>query len=472
MDLSGYLVGNRTTMRTLFLAALLTPMPVLAQTPGNALDLDGSNDLVSTSLPSVFSNIAANDFTMEAWVRSEGNAFSRIIFAQGSSSNFANISVATDQTIYFYVVAGSSYSVQTDNALAPGVWTHVAATWEASTQTLQVYFDGIPQTGSGGGGSTNAGSNVLTLGSRPDGFQYLNGELDEVRIWDHVRSECDIVAAKNSPLTGTENGLVVYYDFNEGTPGGNNAGLTQLPDLTGNGFDGVLSGFALNGGTSNWIGSGALIDQNTPTPIGSSLSVTICDGQTYEFNGQQLDMAGVYTEIFTAANGCDSIVELTLGVAQIDLSVVQQGDSLIAQEPGAQVQWVDCANGFAEVPGATDAVFVPSSGGSYAAVVSSNGCQDTTACTTVVIAGLTDLQAYAGARLLTRPEGSGHILVLGQVPEATRAAVFAADGSLVMPWAAVRTDRFQVDLSGRAPGVYLLRLEGREGVRTWSLVRR
>jgi hypothetical protein len=41
-------------------------------------------------------------------------------------------------------------------------------------------------------------------------------------------------------------------------------------------------------------------------------AIEICDGTSYTFGTQTLTTAGVYTETFTATNGCDSTVELTL----------------------------------------------------------------------------------------------------------------------------------------------------------------
>ena len=46
----------------------------------------------------------------------------------------------------------------------------------------------------------------------------------------------------------------------------------------------------------------------------SSLEVTICDNEAYDYNGESLTAAGVYTFVFDAANGCDSTVTLTLNV--------------------------------------------------------------------------------------------------------------------------------------------------------------
>ena len=43
-------------------------------------------------------------------------------------------------------------------------------------------------------------------------------------------------------------------------------------------------------------------------------NATICNGSTYTFGSQSLTLAGQYTEIFTATNGCDSTVTLDLTV--------------------------------------------------------------------------------------------------------------------------------------------------------------
>lgn len=52
----------------------------------------------------------------------------------------------------------------------------------------------------------------------------------------------------------------------------------------------------------------------TPEPIYTSISDAICFGETYTWNGQTYATAGEYTQEFTAVNGADSIVTLTLTV--------------------------------------------------------------------------------------------------------------------------------------------------------------
>jgi hypothetical protein len=82
--------------------------------------------------------------------------------------------------------------------------------------------------------------------------RYLDGQMDEMRIWSVARSADEIAEYYNCELNGDEEGLLAYYNFDNGFVGANNAGLTTLEDHTGNGNDGNLNNFALNGQVSNW----------------------------------------------------------------------------------------------------------------------------------------------------------------------------------------------------------------------------
>lgn len=49
-------------------------------------------------------------------------------------------------------------------------------------------------------------------------------------------------------------------------------------------------------------------------PTAATINAAICPGGSYTFNGQQITQAGNYTETLTAASGCDSVVTLSLQV--------------------------------------------------------------------------------------------------------------------------------------------------------------
>ncbi|MDF1674166.1 MAG: LamG domain-containing protein, partial [Vicingaceae bacterium] len=286
-----------------------------AQNSGNSLHFDGINDYVSAPLPTVFSNINTNNITIETWIKPQGNAFSRVVFAQLNASNFIAVSLSATNQIYFYI--NNTVGVVTTSTLSLNQWTHVACTWNGTAQQTEVYFNGILQATNGGGSSSTGNDNIMTIGSRTNGAQYFNGELDELRIWDVKRSVCDINSSMNSEFTQAQPNLVAYYNFNQGVAGGNNSAVTSLPDFTTN-HNGTLNNFMLGGTTSNWVSSGAVINQvnqnngtinsiDTRIECGSLLWI---DGNTYSSNNN----TATHTLVGGSVNGCDSIVTLNLTI--------------------------------------------------------------------------------------------------------------------------------------------------------------
>ena len=57
-----------------------------------------------------------------------------------------------------------------------------------------------------------------------------------------------------------------------------------------------------------------MANKMTPDTIYTTISETLCYGESYEWNGQSYSTAGEYKQSFTAANGADSIVTLQLTI--------------------------------------------------------------------------------------------------------------------------------------------------------------
>src|SRR5688572_27138706 len=118
-----------------------------------------------------------------------------------------------------------------------------------------IYIDGVLENTH----SVNYGitaTDRYSLGQEYDNLntsQFYNGRIDDLRIWSTVRTLSEIQANMNMELTGSESGLIAYYDFNQGSPGLNNAGLTTLYDLTSANLDGELNNFTLDSTGSNWV---------------------------------------------------------------------------------------------------------------------------------------------------------------------------------------------------------------------------
>ena len=119
--------------------------------------------------------------------------------------------------------------------------------------------------------------------------------------------------------------------------------------------------------------------------VQTDLQAQICDGDSYDFNGEALTEAGVYTALLTGSNGCDSIVVLTLGVTTINTAVSLSGNTLTAAATNVAYQWIDCTTN-TPIAGATESSFTPSVTGNYAVVLTTpDGCSATSVCIDVII---------------------------------------------------------------------------------------
>jgi len=252
----------------------LQPQAHAQTTPGNALNFDGTNDYVALP-PSALNNLTTGTF--ETWLYLNSNTEGTILIKQSE-----NIGTEAALTMGYYVSTGSlpitgvpgtiyyrsqnTGTLLTSNTkLQAGQWYHLALTFTATAATL--YINGIADVTVNGGNFVVP--NVLTSGypinttigtwvtsNTPQ--QRLNGSLDELRVFNTDRT-ANINADMLNTIPGNTSGLVAYYQFNQGSAGGNNTSVTSLTDnssAAGNG--GTLTNFALTGPTSNFIESYAM----------------------------------------------------------------------------------------------------------------------------------------------------------------------------------------------------------------------
>jgi len=217
----------------------------------NALNFDGSNDYVICSgsqNPVVF--------TAEAWYTTAVTDDEAIVSTlnEGGGTGF-EIHSYQGKPVVTLRNSGSWLDILSPTVLAANTWNHVALTYDGSTAKL--YVNGqLMNSASLAAVSYAPGSNAINIGRRSSGPLPFNGSIDEVRVWNIVRSQTEIQNSMNNELVGAESGLLSYYKFNQGIAGGANGGTITLNDATTNHFDGTLTNFALTGTTSNWINPG------------------------------------------------------------------------------------------------------------------------------------------------------------------------------------------------------------------------
>jgi len=231
---------------------------------GNALNFDGISNQVNIPGTAQLS-LQNNSFTIEAWIN--GSDFSNEIPIIGCPLEWNySFQVSIRNSHLFLGFWGDDTEGTT--VLNTNTWYHIAFTFDLASGTQSLYLNGVLDVASVGH-APYAYDKALAIGYSLNTVRYFNGTIDELRFWNVARSQADIQSTMSAPLVGNEAGLVAYYNFDEGTAGGTNTGLTTLNDITGNNNNGTLVNFALTGSTSNWVTSGAMTLIN---PKGNALA--------------------------------------------------------------------------------------------------------------------------------------------------------------------------------------------------------
>ena len=248
-------------------AAILASTRLCAQTtgPGTALQFNGATQYVSIATTGSLSGT----FTIEMWAKPSapttdvGLAGSRLptdfsfdcklisgnLIHGDIGSGVSWLTTAADASVLYstsrwchvaYVVTPTNYTIYVGaSPVATGTYTVDDPVLYDSNHQLYIGWSGFP------------------------GVEYFVGEIDEVRVWNTVRSQAEIGFNYYRRLTGSEPGLMGYWRFDEG------AGMTTA-DISGHGFTATL----VNGPA--WVPSTA--------PIGTGAGAPLSDSAAYTFS--------------------------------------------------------------------------------------------------------------------------------------------------------------------------------------------
>lgn len=238
----------------LFFLISCVSMGLFAQI-NNGLAFDGSNDYISGSI-ATNGPTTTQSITFEAWIY----PFSSPPIAGAIAAKYQNGNANSN---FFVIYNGTNNKIQlsgkgsnvlfSDSTVPQNEWTHVAVVF--GNGNTKIYLNGVlDQTGSLTY-STAVSTIPFTVGQimSPTSSNRFKGIIDEVRVWNGVRTDVEIGNYMNCELDGTEAGLEVYYNLNQGIANANNAGVNSATDLSPNGYNGSLQNFSLNGGASNWV---------------------------------------------------------------------------------------------------------------------------------------------------------------------------------------------------------------------------
>ena len=206
-----------------------------------ALEFPGTaGDYVEMPIQNRF---ALQDWTIEAWFRpdagwaGDGTIIRRKVGDAGGPQETFVIEV--DAMLHPVIRFGNVNLTATNVVKNAGTdWTHIAATYSSDRRTLSMYLaersygDLEATIFTNAVAVTNATEIPMRYGSGPIvqriGENFA-GRIDEVRIWDHARTEDDVAGALSDALKGDEQGLVSYYSCDDSTYDDGTTGVSGLP---------------------------------------------------------------------------------------------------------------------------------------------------------------------------------------------------------------------------------------------------
>lgn len=305
----------------------------------NSLTFNGSSTSVAAGT-SASTSFGTNDFSIATWFKSTSNGFQRLVSKGNYQNSNGYLLALNNGTITLAVGAGGaqgqSLGINTPTGLSDGNWHHVAAVVNRGNGTVRISIDGVPQTLNVGSGycGTAAGSTViisgctaanasssstLTLGSYNGTSEFLNGGLDDVRIYNRAVTELDIRA-----VAGLGKAPVARWTLND-------ASGSRALDTSGERNHGHVTGAAWTtgalGGALNLNGSSTSVGLGNPAPVnfgtgsftlsahvkttGTSFQRVISKGNYGDTNGYLLAMNGGG---FTFALGSGGTKSQSLGL--------------------------------------------------------------------------------------------------------------------------------------------------------------
>ena len=220
--------SNGNNLTSTGVTAVTTSLPYSGSQQAGDFEASESDKLVAADSSSV--SVTGN-LTLETWVKLEslpsgGNLMDLI-------SKFDDTS---DERSYGFGVAhtgGSNYGLRfrysTDGTYqgandvttswtpSTGVWYHLAVVLDTSVPNVKFYVDGTQQRStitSNTGTSIYNSTSVMTVGGLTRGggdLFFVDGVMDDARIWNTARTSTQINDNKSSELAGSESGLAAYF---------------------------------------------------------------------------------------------------------------------------------------------------------------------------------------------------------------------------------------------------------------------
>jgi ureidoglycolate hydrolase len=175
-----------------------------------------------------------------------------------------------------------------------------------------------------------------------------------------------------------------------------------------------------------------------------------------------------YVNVSDSCGNANSTVD-TVSVLAVDTSVTAVGNTLTANAASAIYQWIDCTT-MQIIPGATAQTFLPSNNGSFAVIVTENGCDDTSSCYLITSIGLLENGSASTINLFPNPATNHVTIDLGNNNQKVEVIITDVTGKIIYAATSRETQKIEVSTHGFKAGIYVVHIQTAEFRVTKKLV--
>ena len=296
-------------------------------------------------------NLAAGDrrfFAKRDYSPSTSNKSGYEIWGANSATQFIALNSPNTSNSH-----ANSLSAWTSGYTATaGTWYHVAFVVDRSANKMYVYVDGTQRAVSTADISAWACTNPFDVyvGALQNGSsveKYMNGGVDELRFYSTALSANEISTDMNSFVTSSTPNLIAAYNFS-------NIQGTTVPDISGNGHNGVLEGYATASASAElqkiyyrqYVGRGTTSEEFTKLLLNADGATTATtatislDGTTSITDVTAVKIYSTATDSTFTASSATLLASLTgTGITTGDITV-NLNNAAISQ--GTNYLWLTC----------------------------------------------------------------------------------------------------------------------------------
>ncbi|WP_343632628.1 T9SS type A sorting domain-containing protein [Fluviicola sp.] len=159
-------------------------------------------------------------------------------------------------------------------------------------------------------------------------------------------------------------------------------------------------------------------------------------------------------------HGCDSISNVTINVNSVNATIHQNATQLYVPNGFDSYQWLHCNLNFFPIPNQVSNTYTPIEDGSYAVIVSSNNCVDTSDCYLFdyYVHLSNEESVNPSTSVAPNPTKNKTTLNFGQTIDFAAIVIYSNDGKKIFESTIEGVEKYEIDLTPFERGTYFVKL--------------